>query len=293
MELSAIKNKISSGISLLDETYDPATLSDCHLSIELSKDGIAAAVLDLNRNKYIALKTYNFQGSTDLRSASQKILNILDIEKLFKEEYKSISLALNTPKSTIVPNPLFDPEKKTELLSFNHSIEEDESVKVDDLKTLEAKNIYSVPALILEVLKKFQNKAKLIHHSTVLIEDILRLNKNKDGKKIFVHVQPSHFEIIITGDKKLIFYNSFQYQTSEDFIYYLLFACEQLKFNPENLELILIGQIERNSAIYSLLYKYIRNIKFGSKSESFEYSYKLKDLPDHFFYSLFSQCHCV
>jgi hypothetical protein len=48
-----------------------------------------------------------------------------------------------------------------------------------------------------------------------------------------VHFSEGHFEIIIQN-QKLLFFNSFDYQTPEDFIYYVLFTAEQLSLNPEN-----------------------------------------------------------
>ena len=50
-----------------------------------------------------------------------------------------------------------------------------------------------------------------------------------------------HFEIIVIANKKLQLYNTFQFTSKEDFIYYVLFTAEQLKLNPEKFELLLLG----------------------------------------------------
>jgi hypothetical protein len=57
-------------------------------------------------------------------------------------------------------------------------------------------------------------------------------------------------------------FNSFEYQTPEDFIYYLLFTAEQLSLNPEIFQLELLGTITRNDPYYAMAYKYIRNVSF-------------------------------
>ena len=99
--------------------------------------------------------------------------------------------------------------------------------------------------------------------------------------------------MIVLEEKKLIFANIFSYQTSEDFLYFTLFVCEQLKLNPENLDLLLLGEVEKNSAIYSILTKYVRNIKFGKRPEMFDYSYVFDGIASHFYFNLFSQALCV
>jgi hypothetical protein len=73
-----------------------------------------------------------------------------------------------------------------------------------------------------------------------------------------VHFSEGHFEIIIQN-QKLLFFNSFDYQTPEDFIYYVLFTAEQLSLNPENFPLELIGNIDSESH-FKIAYKYIRNV---------------------------------
>ena len=113
------------------------------------------------------------------------------------------------------------------------------------------------------------------------------------SKTLFVHVQSSQFEIIVLEGGKLLFYNAFEYQTTEDFIYYTLFVCEQLKLNPEEIPMILLGEVERKSALYDIVNKYIRNVTFGKRPVEIEYSYKLQELQDHFYYNLFSQYLCV
>lgn len=292
MEITASKSRILPGASFTDETFNLQLTGGYHLAMQLGEGGFAYAILDIKRNKYLVLKTFSFQ-SRDYNSACRNAEKILEKDEALKKTYKSTSAAIVHNKSTLVPKALFSESNKNDILSFNHSIEKDDDIEADDLKTLDAKNIYTIPHCFKEVLNKLSGKAKIHHYSTSLIESILLQNKNKPGKLVTVNVQPAQLDVIVSEGRKLIFYNSFAYRTAEDFIYYLLFACEQLKLNPETLELVIIGEIDRNSAIYSLLYKYIRNIKFGSRNESFEYSYKFKEMPSHFYHNLFSQYLCV
>jgi hypothetical protein len=55
-------------------------------------------------------------------------------------------------------------------------------------------------------------------------------------------------------------FNTFDYKSPEDFIYYILFAAEQLQLNPEYFQLELLGKIAENDALYNIAYQYIRNV---------------------------------
>ena len=77
---------------------------------------------------------------------------------------------------------------------------------------------------------------------------------------MFVHINTGHIEIIVVQNQKLLLFNSFDYNTPEDFLYYILFTAEQLNLNPENFPLELIGNINTESEYFKIAYKYIRNV---------------------------------
>ena len=97
------------------------------------------------------------------------------------------------------------------------------------------------------------------HFSSVLLENLLANEKNSEELKMYVHVANKHFEIIVIESGKLLLYNSFELQTKEDLIYYILFITEQLNLNPETFKLILLGTIQKND---DLIYNSITIIIF-------------------------------
>jgi len=98
------------------------------------------------------------------------------------------------------------------------------------------------------------------HANSILVTKLLDASKNIDTKKMMVHFNSTHFEIVVIQNQKLLLFNSFEYQTPEDFIYYILFTAEQLNLNPENFPLELIGNITTESPFFKIAYKYIRNV---------------------------------
>lgn len=291
--MAEVKNKIVPLVNLVDELFSIKQSSYSHLSIQAGLDGFSFCILDTKTNKFLALQNFLFNGVANFNQLTEKISEIILENELLKNNFKSVSCSVVHGKSTLVPNALFDENKKNEFLSFNFSLEAGEEIRSDNLKNLDAKNLFSVNLNLENTLKKFFPNVQFIHHSTSLLESTLGVFKNQAGKKMVVHVQQSQFEIVIAEGKQLFFYNSFRHQSSEDFIYYVMFVCEQLQLNPEKTELILLGEIERNSALYELLHKYIRHIHFGERSENFEYSYKFAEVPKHFYYNLLSQYLCV
>jgi hypothetical protein len=121
----------------------------------------------------------------------------------------------------------------------------------------------------------------------VLIESIWGNYKNHiRNDHIFVHLRENNFDLLVFDRKQLKYCNSFLIKAPEDLVYYLVFVMEQLDLNPEDSEVTLIGAIDRGSPGYGLLSRYIRNLDFSSRNDSYSYSYVLDDLPGHFYFPL-------
>jgi hypothetical protein len=106
------------------------------------------------------------------------------------------------------------------------------------------------------------------HANSILVGKLLDISKNNEERKMFVHLSNSHFEIIVIQNQKLQLFNSFDYKTPEDFIYYILFTAEQLQLNPENFKLELLGTILEIDSYYAMAYKYVRNVSLLNVKET-------------------------
>ncbi len=281
--------KISKNISLVDEAFDEKLTGNYRINIQLSSNNISFAIADSVQSKILVLESYTFHlaFSTDLYL--QALKKLFAENKFLSNFYRSVHVAIVNQLSTLVPDALFEEQKKEKYFSLNHSIKNDERLLVDKLKSIDSRNVFALKSEVEAFIKsKFPN-AFFAHHSSVLIENILLQNNNKTAKTVFVHVQQLQFDVIVTEGKNLLFQNSFIHQTTEDFIYYILFVFEQLKLNADKTEIYLLGEIEKNSALYSIVTKYIRNVNFAERTDALNYSYKMNEIPNHFYYSVFGQ----
>lgn len=231
------------------------------LTIQVSLNGFSFCIVDTLSEKVIALKNIHFD-------AFQKSANITDLYSLvfnehpeLLEKYDEILVIHSNNLSTFVPTALFDADYLGSYLQYNTKVFETDFFTYDQLHTYEMNNVYipyvNMNNFFIDRFGSFEYK----HANTVLVSKLLDVSKNNDERKMFIHKSESHFEIVVIQNQKLLFFNSFDYTTPEDFIYYLLFTAEQLQLNPENFKLEIVGDCLENDAYYSLIYKYIRNVK--------------------------------
>lgn len=276
-------------LSLIDESLNKNDSLKYNLNLQISMNEITYCILDTQRNKFIGLESFLIKEVYNPYKLSETFDEILQQNKWLSGNFNERRIIYQNHKSTLVPVPLYDAKEEETYFNFNQNLDDNEDIYCDKLSNLNAYNLFAIPTVIKSKCREMFTEFKLHHYLTSLIESLLIINKNKlTDKNLFVNVNKTMFDVILLEDNKLIYNNTFQYQTPEDFIYYLLFAVQQLELNPEIINLTLSGEIEKQTALFDIIYKYIRNINFIKRNEAFQYSYVLDKLSSHNYFNLFN-----
>lgn len=285
---NALQYKLNRTDSLIDEAFDPKRTREFKLVLQVGIDGLLIGVNEKATNKFIAFERYSFQNVYRFEDVCTVLDDLIHQSTLLKHSFHSVACLIVSNLSTLVPKGVFEEDRKESYLKFNATLEGDELILADDMKALDAKNIFAVPSSLKGKLDSLFPSIRYHHFSSILIETLMRQHKNQTTKKVTVHIQASHFQVVVMEGKQLLFYNTFNHHSAEDFIYYLLFVFEQLHLNPEKTELQLIGEIEKNSTIHLITQKYVRQVQFGQRADESDYSYQLQALPKHAYFTLFN-----
>ncbi len=238
-------------------------ISNKRLSVQLSLTGLSFLVTIITNNEvvYYSEKKYDNSVTPEELLLGLK-LSFNQIEEL-KDDFKEVVVIYATSLYSLVPTTLFDASKASEYLKFNSKILANDFIAFD---TIEQENITVVyiPFINLNnyLFDRFGNFS-YYHSSTILLKHILLgKEKNYDLPKVYINVTEKIFDFIVVKNRKLQICNSYEFNTPEDFIYYILFSFEQLKLNPDTVNVYISGSIAKDDANYKLLYNYIRNVTF-------------------------------
>lgn len=279
-------------ITLIDKSFKKSKSHHYKLYVELSNNGYKHTIFDTQTNTFIGIEEYQFTDIYNDYSLVEPLKEIIAQNELYKISFQAIIVAFVNNRATIIPNAIYKADKLANYHQFNFSKQEEDQFYADSLINLSAYNIYSIPDFITEAFSKIKN-VQFKHFSSALIESaLLSAKREKALSLINVHILPSSFQVVVIKNQKLELYNSFTYQSSEDFIYYLLFVLDQLNINNEEATIKLTGEVEKNSVIYTILYKYIQTLNFGKRPENLKFSYIFEETPQHFHYALFNQFLC-
>lgn len=269
--------------SIVDESIDFVENHHLNLFLSYSNQILRALIFDEKKQVFLALEQYSSERLWD---------NIPEDALLFSGKFKEVKILVDSPSFTFIPVELFDQHQAEKYLNFNAQTSYAEKILVNDLKSCHAKLIFTQRFETLNIFQKKFPLAKYFHLASPLIESLSMLLKNTKGDHFFVGVHAKKLEIVIVSEGNFKYYNSFSYETPEDFIYYCLFVCEQVGLNPETIQVLLGGDIYKTSPEFEMLYKYFREITFIKRNDQFNYSYKFDKLVLHPYFSFFNLALC-
>jgi hypothetical protein len=267
-------------ISIIDESLEINANLRCELLASISSKEIALALFHKKQNKFLALEVFQLH-ETSLPEIPGKS------SILKRGNYSSVSVEIINELSTIVPAALFHQQDAEKYYHFNFG-SDDLLIQAEPITSYDAVNVFASSREFSESLNSLFGKHQVHHHAAVLLQGI-HLSFNKmNGKLLVVNIRQDYIDIIVTEGKQLKLINSFNYKTTEDILYYVLFVCDRLQLNPESTQTYLMGQIEKESAAFHMLYKYIKELTFASHPGTFEFSYLFGEIPAHYYFNLFS-----
>lgn len=282
-------SKIKPRLEIIDESFEQKAFDQLCLTVQLSSYSFCFAIIDWTQSKQLLLKEYLIDEQADKHN-TLSLLEAAFVQNTFlNKTYKKISVSFSNNLYTYVPSPLFDANAAKNYLQLNCKLSETDEVTFTSMKNLNAICIFAFDKKLKSFFDYQFPGAKYLHQTLVLCDAVLNNLKNKELPVVLINIKKNEFDILIVKDKKVELINTYSFTNADDLLFYVLYVMEQLSLNPDKQEVLISGEILKNSSIYERLIKYIRTVNFINRNNSIDYSYKFNELPEHFHYSLLNQ----
>lgn len=246
------------------------------MSIQVSLDGFSFCALDTQQRQIVFFHEEHFEKQLNPMEILERIEKFYLEKEPLKNTPVEVELLFSNHLYSIVPTKYYLEENASDFLKFNVKILQTDVISKDYVGD-NLVNIYIPYTNILNYFFDRYGEFQYRHSVSVLVEELLKDATTKSETTFYVNIYESVFDLVVISNGQLLLTNSFQCQTKEDFLYYLLFTAEQLEQDPEVFNLVFLGKITKNSIYYQTAYSYIRNIEF--MDISFGYSFSGKDTP--------------
>lgn len=269
--------------SFFHESFNLRKLSSYLLNLQLSDIGICYVIADIIRNQYIAIKYQQFENpGLDIFENFQ---NAVKDDVYLNKHYKTVNFYLVNSKYTLVPTEFFDKKHLQEYFKYNQTLNSDEEIHFTNVKAANLYNVFAYPSVLTSFLVNHFPEVRLFHSTLPFTEYLLNLNENSNStmENIGVNFYNSSFDILVMKNQEILLLNNFNFDSEEDAIFYILNIISKLSLDRTSIELILQGNISKQSKIYSYLKDMLPFTKFANK---FSHDYPFKEVPPHFFSNL-------
>ncbi len=284
--MSAVnQNKVIPGASYQASGWVLSNPINYDLHLLITAGQLVYLLLEKSSGKVVLLQPVLFTGTLNREEWVKAIDAILENNSFLNNEFAEKKMCVFSPVFTIVPSGFSNPDVNRTLLAFNTVLRPGDEVMSEEVQGAGMSLIYAMPANLLQRLGTSFTGIHVQHALTGLLRFLLKQNDTRPNH-LNLYIQSNSFQVIYIKDRVVWFCNSFAYSSPEDFMYHLLFACKQLHLEPEKLTLTLMGEILKESILFQLMLKYIRQIEFTKPYSGVQFGEDYS-IPGHFFFNLF------
>jgi hypothetical protein len=209
---------------------------------------------------------------------NESFLNqLLELHPELNQSFQKVLLCYDHLENILIPAVSFTQENVSVLLNTLHGVGNGSTIIAKPVLENESYSVYAVPKEIHGwMLSKFPTA--IYSHSYDWGMKIVP-NANAAGC-IRVDFSTENFIAIVFKNEQLLLAQTFPYSTPDDVMYYLLKTCQQFSLSPLDVQLVLSGLIEKQSALFHELYQYFISIEFKNANWTVNED---NEYPLHFF----------
>jgi hypothetical protein len=276
-------------LELFDETLDINSTENYELTVQITINEISFCILDSLRRKFVLLRSY--EPDDDSGFDHSVLSEIIKKDDFLTRQYKKTILITPSPKSTLVPGPLYDDSKKDDYFAFNQSLSDGEKILVNKLRDPDIFVIFSLPEWIRNVLNSTFPGKRPMHQLKPLLHYTSSARRAHGNMNIHVHLEGDYVNIIIFDQNILKLCNTFHFRTRSDIEYYVLYVLKRM--NIRNDEAIFFsGRITVQNNLLNSFSGFLNNIRMALPSENYTYTYVLNDTELSRFLNIFNAVNC-
>lgn len=297
----AIKDKAyKHEINIKDNTFDIDAMNNYRLYILLGENSLQICVADSIQNRCLILEDYRFYSLPQTDALIASLNRIYDNSLFLKANFwQNITIIVKNNPFTLVPRELFQANQSEKYLQYITEVGQEMQILHAPQASAEAINVFVMESKLYEWFKQtYPNRTlNFLHPTTTFIEGIKKqipiVKRPRGEYQAHIYVNVSYLIITVWKDGNLEFCNTFRYQTSQDFAYFVLFVLDELRLNRETCKVRLYGSIQPISEVFRILNTYISDLLIWSEKPNWlAFSHDFDEVTQHFYFNLYSTHLC-
>ena len=174
--------------------------------------------------------------------------------------YRQVNVVCVTSQYTLVPAAVFQEKQKAELLAFTFSSPEGRCLS-NELKDEQAELVFGVDEDVYEFCSRSLVNPRFVHHVGPLLSLWKKQSRARLPRQLYVVLHRRRMDVACYAQGNLLFVNSFEYEHTDDILYYILYVWKQAGLDQEKDQLLLAGKSSSRMRVLERLRTYLRHVK--------------------------------
>jgi len=279
-------------VKVAQETFDATRIARCTLCIEIDETRFRFCFVEDAPRRFVWLEDYAFDTFLNENEYLDKLKTLVaEHPFLPSDQWKDVRISVNTSAFTMIPAPLFRKEYTADYLQLatGGPARPDRRVLSHHLPRVDAYTLFTLPGSWSDWLQGQYplHSIEFYHFTSPLVFGALASHAEYEFPRLItIHLEASHFILIYTDKGSLKFCNRFPYQNPMEMTYLVLFSLNQLQLLPEDVKVLLYGEVTPYSELYTELARFIPHLHFGHNPRTIQYIDEFEDIPEHRYFGL-------
>lgn len=280
-------------VNLVDRSFNKDHTSNYTLSLQTDRGGLTFAIYDEKHGDYIGFRRYKFDNVVITGDLIRQIIAVLDKDELLNLPYHTVHFMSYNQQSTLVPANYYDPARLADYVQFNLGNEAEGEFFTNIIHHLNAYNVFVLPKALVSLITLHFKKLEISTQATPFIWNATRGEKAMVDTEVYVGLNVDFFDLAVVGEGKLLLYNTFQYVSETDLLYYVLYVCKQLALHASDIPLVLSGELSSRLVYLETLKTYFPNTRYHNAEGTSPLSSALLPVITYKYLNLFNLRACA
>ncbi|CAH1001509.1 hypothetical protein LEM8419_02412 [Neolewinella maritima] len=277
------------GISNNDITapaFRPDATPDYELSILTGVDSFVYVIRNRITNQLLAYHRSELP-AVEAVDRPARLAQLVEADVRLRDlRYGNVLLGWDTPAFTLVPDDLFDGTQARSYLEQLTVVGLEDEVRHETYHELGSSLVYVARRDDLLETARLFHTPRIQHYAGGLLTAWASRARRLQHEAISCSVRGKRLLLAGHRNGKLLYYNTFTWESSQDAVYYLLLAYTQAGFSPSRAALYLSGEIGTTDELYYQFYRYVEDIRFSVYPVPPTVGPILEELPPHRYFDL-------
>ncbi len=226
------------------------------MSIRLRSGGLSFSAYNPSVNESFFYRDIEFDRTKPYVSSLKECFFENDFLTWF---YKQVNVVCATSRYTLVPAAVFQEKQRAELLAFTFSSPEGRCLD-NELKDEQAELVFGMDEEVYEFCARSLVNPRFVHHVSPLLSLWKKQSRTRLHRQLYVVLHRRGMDVACYAQGNLLFVNSFEYEHTDDILYYILYVWKQVGMDQQKDQLLLSGDAGLQNSITNTLRNYLRNI---------------------------------